>query len=232
MRRARFAALGFFAAAGCLGLDEPGSDSFFRRPEPTGPLPALSPASTEAAARVDSIGRRILASNPQVGARPMFRTIGAPQPEVFHRGTSDVYITEGLVRQCASDGQLAAVLCTQLGKMVAEREALTPGSVRKPERLPPIDTRVGTDSGWGTPPDQTRLRELADVEPERRGRRTAVAPPDPQALARVYLLRTGYHDEDLQAAAPLLQAATSHSNFEKQFTAPAPAAPNEPAPLQ
>ena len=49
---------------------------------------------------------------------------------------ADVVITEGLVRQCTSDGQLAAVLCTELGRLVSEREALAPPSVRKPERLP------------------------------------------------------------------------------------------------
>src|SRR5436853_370952 len=87
------AGLGGLALAGCLG-DEPAAESYFRRPEPPPAPPQLAPASTEAAGRVDAIGRRILAANPQAGARPMFRTIGAPQPELFHRGTSDVYVTE------------------------------------------------------------------------------------------------------------------------------------------
>src|SRR4051794_30795784 len=194
MRTVCWAALGGLAAAGCLGPDGPGSESFFRRAQPPGPPPAVTPASTEAAARVDALGRRIVAANPQTGTVSralLFHTIGAPQPEVFHRGTSDIYVTEGLVRQCASDGQLAAVLCTELGRLVSEREALAPTSVRQPERLPPIDTRIGQDAGWGTAPDQTRLRELADYDRERRQQRTALAPPDPQALARVYLLRTG-----------------------------------------
>jgi predicted Zn-dependent protease len=216
MRRVRFAALGLFAAAGCF--EPPGAESYFRRPEPPGPPPNLAPASTEAAARVDTIGRGVLAANPQIGARPLFHTIGAPQPEVFHRSSGDVYVTEGLVRQCASDGQLAAVLCTELGKVVSEREARTPPAVRKPERLPPIDTRIGNDTGWGTAPDQTRLRELADVDRERReGRAAALPPPDPQALARLYLVRAGYHDADLAAAAPLLQAARANGSFEAQM---------------
>src|SRR5262245_31992982 len=164
MRGIRLTALGLLAAAGCLNFDEQGQESFFRRPEPVGPLPALAPASTEAAARVDSVGRRVVAANPQIGARPLFHTIGAPQPDIFHRGNTDVLVTEGLVRQCATDGQLAAVLCAELGKMVSEREAATPTAVRRPDRLTPIDTRIGIDTGWGTAPDQTRLRELADFD--------------------------------------------------------------------
>src|SRR5262249_39695897 len=94
-----------------------------RRPPPRGGGGGGAPG---APARVDAGGRQLLAANPQVGAKPLFHTIGAPQPEVFHRGTSDVWVTEGLVRQCATDGQLAALLCLELGKMVAEREAAAP----------------------------------------------------------------------------------------------------------
>jgi hypothetical protein len=216
------AGLGGLAVAGCFAVDAPAPESQFRPPSSTSaaPPPNLTPASTEAAARVDQLGRRILAANPQAGARPLFRTIGAPEPEVFHRGTGDVFVTEGLVRQCAGDGQLAAILCAELGKMVAEREALAPAATRRPERPPPIDPGIGRDSGWGTAPDQTRLRELADYDKERRQRQQPVAPPDPAALARVYLLRAGYHDEDLQAAAPLLQGANAHTTFERQMAAP------------
>jgi hypothetical protein len=223
MRHVRWAAVGCFAAAGCLGFDEPSTGSVFRRAQPPAPPTNVAPASTEAAARVDALGRRIIAANRHAGIDPrslMFLTIGAPQPEIFHRGTNDIYITEGLVRQCATDGQLAAVLCIEVGKMVSEREALTPTSVRQPERLPPIDPRVGTDAVGGIGPDQTRLRELADLDKERRERRQTLPPPDPRALARVYLLRTGYHDDDLAAAEPLLQAARSNSAFEKQMSAP------------
>ncbi len=172
---------------------------------------------------MDAVGRAILAANPQSGVTTRslrFNTIGAPQPELFHRGTSDIFITEGLVRQCATDGQLAAVLCTELGKVVSEREALTPAEVRRPDRQPPIDTGLGRDAGWGVAPDQTRLRELADYDRDRRQRVQPVAPPDPAALARMYLVRAGYHDADLQAAAPLLQHAQCNAGLERQMTTP------------
>lgn len=204
--------------AGCMGLDKSGSDNFFHHPQAMPALPPLTPASTEAAARVDAMGRRILCSNPQLGVRPMFRTIGAPQPEIFHRGTSDICITEGLVNLCQTDGQLAAILTTQLGKMIAEREASTPANVRQPFLTPPISTPLATDSLLGTAPDQTRLRELANYETPRQLRNQPVAPPEAGTLARVALLRAGFHDSDLQAAAPLLQKASESLTFERQMT--------------
>src|SRR5438876_12044934 len=66
-----------------------------------------APSSLDAAARVDQIGRRLIAANKAAGLQPLFRTIGASQPEIFHRGTAEIDITEGLVKQCASEGQLA-----------------------------------------------------------------------------------------------------------------------------
>jgi hypothetical protein len=217
--------LGFVAIAGCFGFEErPGVD-LFRRPDPPARLPPMTPASTEAAARVDCIGRRIIAANPQLGVGdrgmgPIFRTIGAPQAEVFHRGTSDIFITEGLVRQCTTDGQLAAILCSELSKAVVERELNAPKSTRQPDRRPPIDPHLTADSALGYSPDLTRLRELADYETPRQQNNQAVAPPDAAALTRVTLLRAGFHDADLQAAGPLLQAAATNSALEKQMNPP------------
>jgi hypothetical protein len=62
------------------------------------------------------------------------------------------------------------------------------------------------------------LRELADYDRDRRQRQQALAPPDPAALARLYLVRAGYHDADLQAAGPLLQQAQGNAGLEKQMT--------------
>jgi hypothetical protein len=184
-------------------------------------------ASGAAAARVDGIGRTILTSNPINGLAVVqtqcreaqtvrFVTIGAPQAEVFHR-PSEIFITEGLVKQCSTDGQLAAVLCLELGKMVSEREAMTAQSVRQPDRSPPIDTGIGRDTGWGVAPDQTRLRELADFDRDRRQRSQPLPPPDPATLARLYLVRAGFKDADLQAAGPLIQQAQGNAGLEKQM---------------
>lgn len=218
-------ALSLLGIGGCFGFESPEKENFFLRPNPPTNMPPMTPASTEAAARVDCIGRKIIASNPQLGLGqrgmgPMFRTIGSPQPEVFHRGTSDIFITEGLVRQCTTDGQLAAVLCHQLAKAVVERELNAPKSTRQPNRTPPLDPRLATDSALGVSADQTRLAELARYDTLRQARNQAVVAPDAAELTRVCLLRTGFHDADLQAAGPLLQAANSQSGLERQMVNP------------
>ncbi len=126
MRIAGLLAVITLAMPGCMG-PETQTASVSPSPFPGTSAPAtlarasFAPPSTAVAARVDTIGRNILAANTQTGLKPLFRTIGVTQLEVFHRGTAEVDITEGLVKQCASDGQLAAILCQELGKMVAER---------------------------------------------------------------------------------------------------------------
>ncbi len=230
MRRARLALWLPLAGltAGCFTTDAPlmlVTANPFGTPLPTPPLAKASfaPAPVEAAARVDTLGRKILAANPQLGVRPLFRTIGAPQPEIFHVGTSAIDLTEGLVNQCLTEAQLAAVLCHELGKMIAEREELAGPEVRAPERLPPIEVRIGNDNaGSFGPPDQTHLAELARFERERRQRalQAALPPPNPQTLARIYLTKAGYSEGALEAVAPLLQAAAENNSFAKQLLQP------------
>jgi hypothetical protein len=185
---------------------------------------SFAPPSTAVAARVDTIGRNILAANSQAGIKPLFRTIGVTQLEVFHRGTAEVDITEGLVKQCASDGQLAAILCQELGKMVAEREASADAKIKVPQAEPPMDVRVGHDgdSAYGAA-DQTRMAELAKFEEtHRRQVAAAISPPDPVYLGRLYLTRAGFNDADYTAVVPLLQTVSNGGKLEQQLTGPAP----------
>jgi hypothetical protein len=215
--------------SGCLGPD---SQTSMVAPSqfPSGEAPAtrarasFAQPSTAVAARVDTIGRNILAANAQSGIRPLFRTIGVTQLEVFHSGTSEVDITEGLVKQCASDGQVAAILCQELGKMVAEREASADTKIKVPQAEPPMDVRVGHDgdSAYGAA-DQTRLAELAKFEQSRRRQAAlAVSPPDPVYLGRLYLARAGFNDADYTAVVPLLQTVSTGGKLEQQLTGPAP----------
>jgi hypothetical protein len=219
-------------AAGCLNQG-PGTavvptDPFNNLPPvPPGSRVSYAPAPLATAARVDTIGARILAANPQLGSRPQFRTIGAPQPELFHQGTAGIYITDGLVKQCATDGQLAALLSHELAKMVAEREALAGTQARLPDRPPPMEVRVGSDNmgGFGAP-DQTRIAELGKYEREHaRSGNTPLPLPDPKRLAHDYLTKTGYAESDLEAVQPLLQAAADNSALARQLLAPPASAP-------
>ncbi|HZT79646.1 MAG TPA: M48 family metalloprotease, partial [Gemmataceae bacterium] len=115
-------------AAGCVPTDQPDTrlvqPSRFDTsavPQPKLQQVSYTPGTPETARRVAEVGQKVVLANPQVGMRPIFQTTGTPQPEVFHKGTGQVVISEGLVKQCRTDGELAAVLALELGKMVAER---------------------------------------------------------------------------------------------------------------
>jgi hypothetical protein len=168
---------------------------------------SYSPASIEAAAQVDALGQKLISANAQIGLRPVFLTVGDPRPWIKHQGTSEVIISEGLVRRCNSEGQLAAVLCHELGQMVSEREALAGAQARRPEREPPMEVRIGNDSSssFGRSSDMVRQAELAKYDPERRRvMAPPQPPPNPQVLAAAYLKQAGYSPRDLDAVAPLL----------------------------
>jgi hypothetical protein len=191
---------------------------------PTGPAPTIvHAAATEAATRrVNDVGQRLLAANAELPVRPVFLGIGSPDPQIFHRDTTAIYVSDGLVSKCATEAQLAAVVASELGKMVSTREALLALKARRGERDRPAGLMVGTESG-GTfgPADGTRLAELGKFEKET-GHGPAggppAPPPDPDLLARTFLKKAGYAVTDLDAVAPLLREAARHDDIEKQFT--------------
>jgi hypothetical protein len=229
---ARCAATGWLVllVCGCLGE---GDHTRLVSPSPFGSTPpvpravpltqaAHAPAAEEAAKRVLVVGQKIIDANPQIGLRPRFLVAGAPQYEVFHRSgpfkTYEVWVTDGLVRACKTDGQLAAVLCHEVGRIVSEREALLSSEVRLAEDRTPPDVRVGNDSGgaFGAS-DGTRYAELAKLDRARRRPSAAPPPPDPLVLARGYLTRAGYSADDLAEAAPLLRKAEDSAVMERQL---------------
>jgi predicted Zn-dependent protease len=175
-----------------------------------------APATEEAARRAVAVGQKILAANPQLGTRTLVFTIGGPEPEVFHTGAGQVFVTEGLVRQCKTEGQLAAVLCHELGQIAAEHEGLVTTALKAPDRGAPDDGRAGNDyrPGFGGA-DGLRLGDLAE---EDREKRRAGPPPNPDALARQYLKKAGYSDSDFDAAVPLLRTAESSDKFRQVIT--------------
>jgi hypothetical protein len=228
--------LGFLLAlAGCLSEDQP--NNLIVQPGPFNPAPNLppirshfAPATEEVGKRVATLGQQILLANPQLGMRPVFLTIGGTSgPEIFHRGQSQVILTESLAKQCTTDRLLAAALCLELGKMVSEREAIASVQARQPEREPPVESGIGTDSSFGAS-DLTRQAELAKYERNRRSAKgPPPPPPDPNVLARTYLAKAGFHAGDLDAAMPILQKAQENFQWEKQMTGtPPPLTPVKP----
>ncbi|MCI0681817.1 MAG: hypothetical protein L0Y71_06910 [Gemmataceae bacterium] len=176
------------------------------------------PADEALALKVDSVGRKLLAANQELGLKTtLFAAIGnTPRPEIFHTGPRMVWVTDGLVRRCATEGELAAVLALELGKIVADREAAATPQMRDPDRLPPIQVPIG-NAGHVTNPDLVHQVELANFEKERPKKRRPLPRPDPQHLARGYLEKAGYRAADLDTVQPLLQAAEQNLTLERQF---------------
>ena len=142
--------------------------------------PELVQANTLASTRVDSLARSILAANPHIDAKPIVQTIGVAQPEIFHNGMTRLVITQGLVEACRTEEELAAVLCFELGRMVAEREAVSPVNRRH-----------------ANPPTDPAGRAVTVNDASRRDQSTPAEPPDllpdPDALARMYLREPASH---------------------------------------
>jgi hypothetical protein len=190
------------------------SNPFGDGPKVQTPAPYEASAETrDATIQVAQVGQKILTSNPGFNVQPRFELIGAQGEAIFHRGTQEVIITEGLAHKCQTEAQLAAVLCHELGKMSVEREGLDHFRPRNADPGPLLDLPVGNDSksiqGAG---DTTRYMELAPYEKERQRQRTA-----PDDMARQLLQKAGYQAADLADVAPLLRAADKNVALENQF---------------
>jgi hypothetical protein len=228
--------VGMLLIGGCFPLVEGdkttalvSNNPFGAEPPPPAPTKAnYAPADERVSRRVDKIGRDLLAANKQIGLKPLFATIGVEQPEVFHIETNMVYVTEGLVKQCRTDAELAALLSVELGRMVAEREARTSPEVRNPDKMPPIRVPVGNNA-QGRETDFTTVAELSRFEKANPKTPSRTLPrPDSMKLARVYLENAGYQAADLDSVNPLLQAAEKNIALERHFKGALPQAPWAP----
>jgi hypothetical protein len=210
--------------AGLVPQSEMVPASPFGAPGPIQNVPvkaAFSPASTEMVLRVDVVRRTVLAANPKLTVRPVAAVSGLPHLEIFHQGTQLIHLTEGLVKRCKNDGELAALLCLELGKMVSERESLSGPRGQSAEGGLPIDVPMG-NAGQPGATDQVALAELAKHESRRKRTASRRAPLDPYVLAAEYLEKAGYQRAALDAVAPLLEAADRRENYvlEKHFRGP------------
>jgi hypothetical protein len=175
-----------------------------------------APASQEVSFRVLLMKDKLVGENPQVGIKPHVIAVASADPEIFHVGMNSIYITEGMVRQCATEGQLAAVLANELGRMIAEREAAVADEIRQPERMLPIQLPIG-GSASGRERDPTYYNELAQHEKLYPKHPHKLPPPNPQLVARDILQRAGFQPTDLDAALPILQNAERFRVLQNQF---------------
>jgi hypothetical protein len=210
-------------AAGCLqaGMNQ-GLSRVFSLGSTADP-PAREP-SLAAAARVDQIGRQLAAANTFTAGDIGFQTVGADDPAVFHRDAHCVFITDSLVNRCKTDGELAAVLCTEIGRMVAEKRNAARMGV--PEPIPDLPSVSNSSEAGGIPADQVRLAELGMLE--KKFHRTTTGRPsadltDPRKLAADLLKTAGYDEAELDRAEPLLKAVSADSPVVRQLAGPAAA---------
>lgn len=179
-------------------------------------------ATEEIALRVNSVGQKIVKANPRLNQKVAFLTLGVAHEEIFHESqkeVSTISITEGLVKQCKTDGELAAVLSEELGKIVSEQMV----QARPPRgRMPPallMNPHVGNDNNgtFGTS-DGTDQLIAAHMEKEWRQNQEGlpVAVP-PETLARTYLQKAGFDPKDLETVKPLLRKAEQQSSVEQSM---------------
>jgi hypothetical protein len=126
-------------AGGCL-------DSFTSRSLRPGHLvetPKLSDPSIQIAARVDEVGRDLLSATPFFPVDPTFHTAAVKEVFITHPDLTGVLVSEGLVRRCQSEAELAAVLAAELGQMAAEKRAAD--RLRSGTGDPPPDPRAAAE---------------------------------------------------------------------------------------
>lgn len=210
------------AVAGCLSDDDKltaVSSRSFDKPgrTRTASFKQAPPATEAVALRVAHVGKKIVADNKRcIKQKIAFMTIGRPEEEIFHQNQKDVstiWVTEGLAKQCKSDGQLAAVLSEELGKVVAEQMAK---ARPLPSRMPPMPImtpHVGNSIGDDTFTDKMILAHFEE-ERQRQEQRLPVPPPPPETLARLYLQSAGFNAKDLETVKPLLRKAEQNSSLE------------------
>ena len=174
--------------------------------DPVDRKPQVTAASIAVAERVETLGRRIIAQNTFTGLDPLFHTVGKAEPELFHNGTAQLYVSEGLVKRCKTDAELAAVLCSELGVMMAEHRAAAAvgrdASGIRNETAAATGTEVGAAGG----------RPL-----------TFDATADPNALARQLLRGAGFDPAELDRARPILAGVARGGALEKQVSGSAAA---------
>jgi hypothetical protein len=185
--------------------------------------PDYSPGHIANAARVEELGRQIIAQNTFTGIEPMFQTQGIRETVLFHRGTEELIISDGLVEQCKSEAQLAAVLCSELGQMVAEKRNARRAGIER-DTIPEVGLPGGTSTAGGSADDPARAAELAFRERQRpKVSVTKSEPADGKKLARELMIGAGYDPEELDRVQPLLKQSSRGEALKRQMTGPAAA---------
>lgn len=198
---------------GCLDLDADRDQGTIRNRKIV--PPAITEASVEQASRVDLIGRQLVNQNPFLGLDPVFQTFGLQDPEIWHPDFNAVFITEGLVKLCPSDEELAAVLAHELAKMAEEQRAAA--KVRRLEPLQPGSEGPLPGGNIAAQSHDLAINALADQKLGQSGPTFSYSQQDIDSRAGDILQSAGFDAKHLQQVQPLLKQARSHRALSRQF---------------
>ena len=179
--------------------------------------PRYSPAHIAQAARVEELTRKIVAQNTFTGIEPSVFAIGADDAVLFHRGTDELVISDGLIKQCKTEAELAAVLCAEFGHMVAEkRNARRAGADR--DTIPDAGLPGGMSTAGGVADDPGRVAELAFRDRKRPRPAAPVEAADGKKIARELMTGAGYDPAELDRVEPLLKQSARGEALRKQMS--------------
>jgi len=173
------------------------------------------------AERVETVGRKIVARNTFTGIEPVFWAIGVPENILFHRGPEELVVSEGLAKQCRSESELAAVLCTELAQMIIEKKAARRTGTDR-DSFPEVGVPTGSGMAGGTPADPARAAERAFQEKQRQ-KQSERESADASSLAEDLMRRAGYDTADLARIAPIVKQSDRGMAIKKQMSGSAPA---------
>lgn len=203
---------GTWSARSLFGLDD-GKPNFNPKDVPA--------ASLQTAERVEVLGRRIIAQNTFTGIEPMIFTLGVKDDVLFHRGPNELFISEGLVNKCKTEDELAAVLCSELGQMVAEvRNAKN--MAREVSPLRDANHGAGPMVSGGTPYDAGQQANLAYHEKKYPRTAPGVDAEDTAKSARELMKGAGFDPANLERVQTLVKQSDRGEVLRKQMNTSAP----------
>lgn len=182
--------------------------------------PPISQASGETAERVDHVGTDLVAATALGIPDIDFYTVGSAEPELFHRDTKLLYISEGLADRCKTDDELAAVLAIEVGRMTAEFRRGLRKQVKEP--IPAVASAPKFDGS--TDIDPARDVYLAQYDKARQAPvdKKDWATTDPHEIAVELLRNAGREPKLLDQVASLVKAAGNNSARRPGVAGPAP----------
>ncbi len=147
--------------------------------------------------------------------------VGSPGVSIYHNGSTELYITEGLVNRCPPEGRdgkymgkLAAVLTFELSKMVVE--ATNQKSMRTVSTSAPVfANQVPGDNSDHSDLAQQAIINNNSSRPQSSSRH--LPNQDPKQLTRNYLSKANYSPNDLLRVEALIGKAEKNLELQNQI---------------